>query len=247
MLFLCSLIQGQETFTYYSYPNDSLPFEGDPPIADTIVFPHNVIIEDVNFYVGIDTYTAAGCLIISVESPTGDVVVLDNHNHLRIYLNCWFDTEEEEDGPGDLDDYVGLNAYGQWVMHIANWAGSGPPFTWDSWAIEVIGEPLTGISDDNLPLETGLNSIYPNPFNSTSVIHYSLANRADIQFDIYDVLGRLVKRYSHEDMLPGYHQLTWDGSNKSGDPVASGIYFTRLSVLKNENQHVFSKKLVLLK
>lgn len=237
----------QETYTYHSHPNDSLPYQNEPPIADTIFFPFNVIIDDVNFFVGIDTYTAGGALFISVISPVGDTVFLDYHNHLRVYLNCWFDTEEEEDGPGDLDDYVGFNAYGEWIMQISRWAGAGPPFTWDNWAIEVIGEPLTSVDDAELPIQTGLNRIYPNPFNSTTIIHYSLAEPADIRFDIFDVLGRLVKQFEHEDLVSGHHQLMWNGRNSSGVPVASGIYFGRLNVIQDENNHIFSKKMVLVK
>ncbi len=248
IILLCfSFSLADETFTFHSYPNVYVPDEGEPPIADTINIPSHIIINDINFYVGIETNSMNGSLIIDVVSPTADVVRLDDHNHLRIYLNCWFDTEEEEDGPGSLDDYVGLNAHGQWIMRVSRWAGFGEFFMWDSWAIEVIGEPINSVDDPNLPLQTGLNIIYPNPFNSNTIIHYSLASPSDIQLDIYDVLGRVVTRFVVNDLSAGYHQLTWDGTNGSGDPVSSGIYFARLNVTSENSSQSFSKKMVLLK
>jgi subtilisin-like proprotein convertase family protein len=236
----------QQTYTYYAYPNLTVPSEGEPGIADTIVIPDRVTIEDINFYVGLNTYTLGGELIISVESPGATAVILDNHNHLREYLNCWFDTEEEEDGPGNLDDYVSINSSGPWIMNIVRYGGSFP-FIWDSWAIEVIGEPMAGIDEVDLPLTTGLKKAYPNPFNSTTVLHYSLAEPAEVTFNIYDVTGRLVRQYNEGQQFAGRYQLKWDGRNGTGETVTSGIYFARMTALSGNESRLFTRRLTLLK
>ena len=172
--------------------------------------------------------------------------MLHNHNPQREYLNCWFDTDTEEDGPGSLDDFVGLNAARQWVMRFDRWAGWNI-LTWDSWAIEIIGQPVTGADEPPLPLVTGLNSVYPNPFNSTTVIHYSLASGGDVTFKIYDITGAIVKVFEYSSLPAGHHQVKWDGCNSSGDPVASGIYFARMTSNEGDSHQVFSRKITLLK
>jgi subtilisin-like proprotein convertase family protein len=225
-------VQAQEYNTFYSYPNLPIPYEGDPGLWDTINVPIDVIIEDANFYVGITTFNVfAGMYVITVTSPWGQEVTLHYRNSHRI-LPKWFDTEDEEDGPGDLDDYIGHNAYGDWVMHVYTFAG-GFPFTWESWAVEIEGD-VVGIDRATLPLQTGLNDAYPNPFNSTTILNYSLASRADVSFMIYDVGGRLVREFENKNLEAGKHKLKWDGTDSNGEPVASGMYFARM-VTNEEN------------
>lgn len=111
-------VQAQGNFTYYSNVNLPIPPEGDPGLWDTISVPIDVVIEDANFYVGIESfYTFSGQLVITITSPWGGEVTLSYRNINRD-LPLWFDTEVEEDGPGEIDDYNGYNARGDWVMHV---------------------------------------------------------------------------------------------------------------------------------
>jgi glucuronoarabinoxylan endo-1,4-beta-xylanase len=71
---------------------------------------------------------------------------------------------------------------------------------------------------------------YPNPFSSSTSIPYQLKTQSDIQVDIYDILGRVVKRFSVGTQSAGVHSILWDGRNNSGDRVATGIYFYKLQV-----------------
>ena len=238
-------IRAQENYTYYSYPDLPIPPEGDPGLWDTISVPIDVVIEDANFYVGIETfYYLAGILVITITSPWGEEVTLHYRNPDRD-LPKWFDTEEEEDGPGDLDDFIGYNGRGDWVMHVYIFAGSYP-LTWDSWAVEIIGE-ATGIDKTDIPLQTGLGDNYPNPFNSQTVIHYSLAGAGEVTFKIYNVLGEIVRSYDIDHAAAGYYQLKWDGKNAAGESVASGVYFARMTAVEAGRSSVFSRKLILLK
>ncbi|MDP8228430.1 MAG: S8 family serine peptidase, partial [Candidatus Electryoneaceae bacterium] len=86
--------------------------------------------------------------------------------------------------------------------------------------------PLGVAQDDNdvLPTEFDITSIYPNPFNSTTVIRYSLPAVDDISLGLYDIQGRLVTLL-HNGVLPaGTHQAM-----VSGDNLSSGLYFVRLA------------------
>jgi len=71
---------------------------------------------------------------------------------------------------------------------------------------------------------------YPNPFNPGTTILFSLKAKGRVDVTIYDVRGRVVRRLLHEERAPGLHtDLEWDGTNDRGSPVASGVYFYRLT------------------
>ncbi len=74
---------------------------------------------------------------------------------------------------------------------------------------------------------------YPNPFNSQTEIIYSLPEgkvNYQVVLKIYDILGRLVKTLVNKDQSAGLHSVIWDGTDLSGNPVVSGVYFYSLEV-----------------
>jgi hypothetical protein len=86
---------------------------------------------------------------------------------------------------------------------------------------------FTGISSRVTPHSAPIRS-YPNPFNPTTTIVYSLPSSGRVSLRIYDVHGHLVKTLVNERKDDGQHRITWNGRDASGTPVASGIYFVRL-------------------
>ena len=71
---------------------------------------------------------------------------------------------------------------------------------------------------------------YPNPFNPETWIPYQLAEAADINVEIYDVGGRLVRTISVGFKPVGYYLAReraayWDGRNEIGESVSRGVYF----------------------
>ncbi len=93
------------------------------------------------------------------------------------------------------------------------------------------------------PVETGEMSVYPNPFNPSTTIAFSLPESGDVTLDIYNIRGEKVKSLLSEHRDSGNHLLPWDGSNDKGSAVASGIYFARLITGNRED----TCKLLLLK
>jgi hypothetical protein len=79
---------------------------------------------------------------------------------------------------------------------------------------------------------------YPNPFNGITVIRFELTEDSDVDFKIYDVLGREVAELISEKKNKGIHYVHFDGSS-----FASGVYFYHLKV----NDQEATKKMVLLK
>ncbi|UCF04772.1 MAG: T9SS type A sorting domain-containing protein [bacterium] len=73
-----------------------------------------------------------------------------------------------------------------------------------------------------------LRQNYPNPFNPNTTISYQLAQHGYVDLRIYDVAGRLVRVLVSESKDPGLYAVEWNGRDRRGVQVASGIYFYRL-------------------
>jgi len=89
----------------------------------------------------------------------------------------------------------------------------------------------------------GLFQNAPNPFNPKTTIAFSLAEPNDVRLEIYDVAGRRVTTLVDERLSAGEHRVEWNGVGATGDRVASGVYFYKLTAGR-EN---VSRKMVLLK
>jgi len=90
------------------------------------------------------------------------------------------------------------------------------------------GTVRTGISDNEpvLPENYLAATSYPNPFNAQTTIKFNLAQSSDYALSIYDIAGRLVKRYNGTGN-PGKNSIIWDTSVDAG--VSSGIYIYHLT------------------
>jgi Tol biopolymer transport system component len=79
------------------------------------------------------------------------------------------------------------------------------------------------------PLEFALQGNYPNPFNPSTSIQFSLATAGKVNLSIYNVAGQKIRELvSNTEMTPGIHRVLWDGHDDLGKPVSSGIYLSRL-------------------
>jgi hypothetical protein len=91
---------------------------------------------------------------------------------------------------------------------------------------------LSGVdnqTDPGLPQSFALRAPYPNPFNPSTTISFDLPKRGSVKLVVYDVLGREVRRLVDQEMSAGTHSVTWDGTDQSGHPAASGVYFFRMT------------------
>jgi flagellar hook assembly protein FlgD len=97
---------------------------------------------------------------------------------------------------------------------------------------------------------TSITNSYPNPFNSLTTIIYYVADigpvPAQINIDIYDIMGRKVRELVDERKEVGQHTIIWDGWNDDGSECPSGIYFARISQW-GEPRLSSKRKLVLLR
>jgi len=93
-----------------------------------------------------------------------------------------------------------------------------------------IGLPTSAESDaNNLPTKFELAQSYPNPFNLETAIPYKLNKESEVQVTIYDILGKVVRKFNVGRQSIGTYNVLWNGRNGFGQKVASGIYFYRLN------------------
>jgi len=103
---------------------------------------------------------------------------------------------------------------------------------------------LTEATTRNLPTVYSLAQNFPNPFNPTTTIRYDVpAPGGLVRIVVYNVKGQRVTTLVDSHELPGYHKVTWDGTNRTGNNVASGVYFIQMKA----GGFVKTKKLLLLK
>lgn len=111
----------------------------------------------------------------------------------------------------------------------------------------LFGRSITDVEDNNdhqeIPKEIKLKSNYPNPFNPTTTIEFSLNSAQQVKLTIYNMLGQQVKELVNGFTQAGNYRITWDAKDNYGNEVSTGIY---LYSLKAGNfQQV--KKMVLAK
>ena len=99
-----------------------------------------------------------------------------------------------------------------------------------------------------IPTETDLLANYPNPFNPETWIPYQLAQDAFVTLTIYDVNGRIIRTLDVGHRIAAVYEsrskaIHWDGKNRLGEPVTSGIYFYTLTA----GDYSATRKMVILK
>ena len=90
----------------------------------------------------------------------------------------------------------------------------------------------------------GLVRNYPNPFNPSTTIQFSLEKAAPVTLQIYNILGEKVKTLLDKQTLSaGEKYVDWNGTVENGSPAASGVYFYKVSSGSNS----VVKKMILVK
>ncbi|MEE9189571.1 MAG: lamin tail domain-containing protein, partial [Candidatus Neomarinimicrobiota bacterium] len=98
-------------------------------------------------------------------------------------------------------------------------------------------------SDLGIPQLFTLHQNYPNPFNNKTTFRYTLTQDLDVSLIIYDLNGKLIKTLVDQSYRAGTHQVQWDGRDKQGRFIGSGVYLYRL----NSGDRTTTRKFVLIK
>lgn len=144
-----------------------------------------------------------------------------------VYNNNVLDTIMFSGGTATLT--ADLAAYGSSVFVIADSAHT------------LVLPPLVGVDGQpppTLPEHFSLAQNFPNPFNPSTVIRYSLPVRSSVSLKVYDILGREIATLVEEQQPAGRYETTWDASG-----FASGVYLYRLTT----DHSTLVKKMLMLR
>lgn len=84
--------------------------------------------------------------------------------------------------------------------------------------------------DDNVIVENTKISNYPNPFNPSTTIEFSVQNNSKIELSILNIKGQEIKQLVRNQLAAGQHSIIWNGDDDYNKPVSSGVYLYKLNV-----------------
>jgi hypothetical protein len=104
-------------------------------------------------------------------------------------------------------------------------------------------EPVTGVETTTGLIAFTMSQNQPNPFRPTTRIDYSIPERSEVQLDVYNVQGRIVRNLARGMREAGSYRVSWDGRDSDGEVIAAGVYFYRLST----DSGVITRKMTFMK
>ena len=82
--------------------------------------------------------------------------------------------------------------------------------------------------DDETPSGFALKGNYPNPFNPSTTIEFSLPEAGFADLAIYNLAGQKIRELVSGTLSEGIHSVVWSGRDDSGLTVSNGVYLARL-------------------
>ena len=213
-------------------------------------------------------YDNSGNLLIRVYYIWQDQDWLKNSRYIFEYNSSGNETlrlKEQWDGENWINNYRYITKYDEngnvVLLQSEKWDGelfifrndylgfrdgSNNLHSFYAAKLEIYYSTLTNIKTENsLPEKIILYQNYPNPYNPTTTIKYSIPASQNpskggtlVQLRIYDILGRDIAVLVNKEQKPGYYEVKWEASDQP-----SGIYFYRLTA----GMYVETKKMVLLR
>lgn len=101
---------------------------------------------------------------------------------------------------------------------------------WNIDDVEIWGIPRdpTAVDESDSPAPSLMLASVPNPFSGKTEVRYTLPAACGLSLAVFDVAGRRVRTLVEGRQEAGPHSVSWDGSDKAGRTVSSGVYFIRL-------------------
>ncbi len=166
---------------------------------------------------------------LSITGADGDVILswelpeINDFGYMMVYMS---DGEEETylGNSQGMQYYHTLEEPGTYEFYVVTRDYSGqesePSDPVQYTYAESAGEP-------DSPAFTGLNNIYPNPFNPTATVAFSLKQPENTRIDVYNIRGQRVTTLVNGKLPSGNHHVTWQGVDSNDKKVASGVYLIR--------------------
>ena len=115
---------------------------------------------------------------------------------------------------------------------------------WESEPSNIVEIDHTDANGIQIPIVNSLNGNYPNPFNPTTIISFSVAKTSSlVNLEIYNLKGQKIKTLINEVLSVGSYSVIWNGTDENEKPVTSGVYLYKMKI----GNYVSTKKMILMK
>ena len=177
-------------------------------------------------------------------TPSGVVVNAGTEYHLVVSLANPADVIKPRSDDGSAPTNRSSQLDGLWINFADPASGISPARNLRlRVVVSSLSTPLSVSSADGIPGSFELFDNYPNPFNPSTTIQYSIPTQSIVKLKVFDMLGKEIMTLVNEEQIAGTYQVQWNGRDGMGSVVPSGVYFYRLE----GSGIVKAKKLVLLK
>jgi N-acetylmuramoyl-L-alanine amidase len=114
--------------------------------------------------------------------------------------------------------------------------------------LQIATQSVTSVNTggEGVPRAVELQQNFPNPFNPTTTIRFSLPEAAVVRLEIYDILGRAVTTLVDDVIGAGTHSVMWNARSSSGAEVSSGMYFARFTATDPRGRLMYNGTIKLL-
>ena len=142
-------------------------------------------------------------------------------------------------GDGNLGGNIKFDSFQ--LSHVEGQSQFGKIYIDDLRIVNHLDLSLLDYPD--LPINMKLGGNYPNPFNISTEIFFSIDKQRPIKLSIHDLIGNKVIDLIKDTYSPGQYKVKWDSKNDHGNYVSSGIYIYTIT----SNDYHQSKRMILLK
>jgi hypothetical protein len=227
----------------------AVQYKGEGGLLDPTSYDANLVYtgEGGDVFATIKIYNGRVDTVIVGEDTTFvlDPSVIDTVFQETPFTAYIFADSVDIDGDGNLEIVISeQSVYDSTVVEFFEWADTSKSweFVSDSLIVNEYRRTVrlleytgpSGLQDENYTIVTPddyiLENNYPNPFNPSTLIRFSLPVQKKISLKIFDMLGREVATLIGDQVYEkGSFEVTWDGTNNYGAKVASGNYIATLT------------------
>nr|WP_321268665.1 M56 family metallopeptidase [uncultured Sulfurimonas sp.] len=174
---------------------------------------------------GLKRFTVGKEVIFSDVSRDGHWILYTYQNSLYVY-----DTHKEE----IIELYTARNTSPSWARFSPDLTGicfslKNQDSNWQIYLYDFseITE-TTNTAEEAVPVAFELKENFPNPFNISTTIQFTLPERMSTSMVIYNSMGQKVRELVSGELESGVHNFVWDGRNDKGLTAGTGLYIAQL-------------------
>ena len=177
-----------------------------------------------------------------------------DHEQQFILLASWIENESLQgmgsSSQGRKYSYEDLNVFpgGSYLYKLVDVNYNGRRGSARKLSVDFLPDALSKTIIGEIPQEFRLSQNWPNPFNQTTRIDFSVpasskSRTSSVRLAVFDMRGKSVRLLFDGMLVPGTYSMFWDGRSESGVDVASGTYFCRLLT----DEKIITKRMTLVR